>query len=161
MSAILADNVINDLLLEAKVLPTNYISKLKPRKKSGFSYEHRELAVTGSKGHFFSVIIRRNSLDIMDFSIILRYRDETGLWYNLVRYNGKHRHTNHLEKEKLNGFHIHKATQRYQEKGLRIESYAELTEKYSSYQEALTAFLSDLNFKHTDGSSSLFQFGGS
>lgn len=160
MSATLTDSFIEELLKEKKSLPKDYLKKLKTRKKSGSSHEQKELEIIGSKGHKFVISIRKNKIDITDFSIILRYKDDSGISYNILRYNGKHPHTNHIEKVKINGYHIHKATQRYQENGFRIESYAEITTKYSSYQDALSAFLADLNFKQANGSTSLHEFGG-
>jgi hypothetical protein len=105
----------------------------------------------------------------LDFSIILIFRDEDGTEFNLCRYNGKHpsQHTNKLEKSKglpdssfRNAFHIHMATQRYQEEGLNIDSYAEVTNEYSSFDTALRTFVRTNGFSVSGDEPSLFDVQG-
>jgi len=50
-------------------------------------------------------------------------------------------------------FHIHKATKRYPDAGFRIDGYAEVTDSYNNWKDALTKMLKDCNFK---GEMSLF-----
>jgi len=144
---ILLDDEINNLFAEEKILPKGYPKKMKTKVKSGLQHEQRELITQGEEGHTFKIILRKNRIDFLDFSIILRYRDDkTGIWYNLARYNGKHFHTNTLEGDSFHDFHTHIATQRYQEAGLRIETYAKVTKTYKTFTEAINAFLKDFNF---------------
>lgn len=135
------------MLQEKKYLPIDYLSKLRLKHKSSRQHEEKEIKIFGEMGNHYYIILRKNSIDPLDFSIILRYQDDKGIRYNLVRYNGKHHHTNRLECNSFREFHIHKATQRYQENGFDIETFAESTKEYGSYNEAMKCFLSDLNFE--------------
>ena len=155
MARILTDREIGELLQEVKPLPTNWQSRLQPRPKSNFSYSQRDCDIQGENGHVFRVIIRKNEINPLDFSIILTFRDDIAGEFNLCRYNGKHpsQHTNKLEKAEglpnsaiRNVFHIHKATQRYQEKDLTIDGYAEATNDYSSFDTALHVFVRSNGF---------------
>ena len=160
---ILPDDEINNLFAEVKILPKDYLKKIKTKAKSGLQHEQRELSIQGKEGHTFAIILRKNRIDFLDFSVILRYRDDkTGIWYNLARYNGKHYHTNTLEGDSFHNFHTHVATQKYQEAGLRIETYAKVTKAYKTFSEAINAFLEDFNF-HTElpeSVTTLKKFGG-
>ena len=46
---------------------------------------------------------------------------------------------------KFEGFHIHKATQRYQELGIQEEGFAEKTNKYTDWKGALKCAMSENN----------------
>ena len=145
---LLKDDELDRLFNEKKILPKDYHRRIRTYAKSGTKYEQEGLTTEGNEGHTFAIALRKNRMDPFDFSIILRYRDDgTGLWYNLARYNGRsHKHTNKLEGTSFYDFHIHKATQRYQENGLKIESFAEVTNRYNSFAGAVDAFIGDFNF---------------
>ena len=52
-----------------------------------------------------------------------------------------------IEKESFEGFHIHTATKRYQEFGLKREDvYAQITDRFDDYENALKCLLEDCNF---------------
>ncbi|MEW5937153.1 MAG: hypothetical protein AB1665_04965 [Candidatus Thermoplasmatota archaeon] len=160
---ILTDSEIKNLFAELKILPKDYPKKLRTKAKSGQQHEEQELTIQGNQGHTFAIILRKNRIDFSDFSIILRYQDDkTGIWYNLARYNGKHFHTNTLEKNSFHDFHTHIATQRYQEAGLRIETYGEVTKTYESFDKAVEAFLKAFNFQIElpESATTLKDFGG-
>ena len=74
-----------------------------------------------------------------DFSAILAYQEKgANQDFKLRRYNGRHEHTNKLEKQKFFDFHVHYATQRYQDAaGRKEESYAEPTGRYLDIKGAL------------------------
>lgn len=154
MNRILSDSEINRLIIEQKLAPKNWKKHLQLKSKNNTRHEEGRFTARGKNGNNFRVIIRRNKINRLDFSIILKFIDNDGKEYFIVRYNGKHpsEHTNRWEK--LNSFvkykfescfHIHKATQRYQESGLEIAGYAEETELYSDYQSALNTFIKDVN----------------
>jgi len=65
----------------------------------------------------------------------------------LRRYNGKsHEHKNNLESTNVfYDFHIHTATERYQREGTKEEYFAEITNRYSTVQEALNCLIEDCN----------------
>lgn len=150
MARVLTDTEIAELLAEAKPLPTNWQSRLAVRPKANKSFTHRELDAQGSEGRKFRVIIRGNSVNIMDFSLILVFCDADGSVYRLVRFNGRHssQHTNKWEKARnlpnstfRNRFHIHMATERYQLAGYEIDGYAEVTDRYDSLGSAVQLFV--------------------
>ena len=87
-------------------------------------------------------------MNVLDFSIILVVRvPKSNQLFRLRRYNGKsHEHKNHIENNSFYGFHIHLATERYQEIGTREDAYAEATDKYGDYSSALRCFIEDMNF---------------
>ena len=155
MTRVLTEEDISELLQEAKPLQQNWESRLRPRPKSNFKFTQRDCEVHGNDGHVFRIIIRHNIINPLDFSIILTFKDEDETELCLCRYNGKHpsQHTNKLEKTKSlpdssfrNAFHIHMATQRYQEEGLEIDGYAEVTRSYSSFDTALRVFVRSNGF---------------
>ena len=78
------------------------------------------------------------------------------------RYNGKsHEHTNPLEGETFYDFHIHMATDRYQRTGNREDTYAEVTDRYTGLDEAVSCLAEDCNVILPDESQmQLFAPGG-
>ena len=152
---ILKDSEITLLLSELKLLPENWQNQFRLKEKRGFQHEERSIEVSGQSGKF-RVILRRNRINTFDFSIILIFCDKDGKEYRLLRYNGKHssEHTNKWEKEQgqINhkfapSFHIHRATERYQESGYSIDGFAEATTTYYDFQSALNRFLKDNHFQ--------------
>lgn len=150
MPRTLTDDEIDNLVAESKPLPKGWTTRLRPNRKSNHEYSQRALEVEGEAGNQFRIIIRKNAINPLDFSLILTFKDSDGSVFVLRRYNGKHpsQHTNRLEKARgdpnssfRNTFHIHKATQRYQEEGLPIDGYAEETSEYASFDTALEAFV--------------------
>ncbi len=169
MARILTDEEIAELLQEPKQLLHNWETRLRPHPTSNFKFTQRDCEIKGENGHMFRIIIRHNMVNPLDFSIILIFRDEDGTEFNLCRYNGKHpsQHTNKLEKSEglsnssfRNVFHIHTATQRYQEEGLNIDGYAEVTNEYSSFDTALRTFVRTNGFSVPDDEPSLFDVQG-
>jgi hypothetical protein len=69
MAARYTDSDIQQLLAERKLLPDEYRKKLKLREKRG--HREAELSVAGAAGVEFRLIARQNSLNVLDFSIIL------------------------------------------------------------------------------------------
>ena len=154
---ILRDSEIADLITETKLLPDNWQNQFKLKEKRNFQHKQRSIEIPGKAGNLFRVILRQNRVNIFDFSIILMFRDKDGKEYRLIRYNGKHPspHTNNWEKRQglLDckfgpTFHIHRATERYQEAGYKeIDGFAEETTSYHDFHSALNRFLEDNNFQ--------------
>lgn len=167
---ILRDKEIEELLKEPKILPDNWQSQFRLKDKSNFQHQECSIEIKGDKVSSFRVIIRRNKINSFDFSIILIYQDKEGKEYRLLRYNGKHpsEHTNKWEEGQgqqnckfAPSFHIHRATERYQEAGYSIDGYAEVTTTYQDFRSALNCFLKDNNFiKPKNEQSELFGGGG-
>ena len=67
--------------------------------------------------------------------------------FRLRRNNGRsHEHTNSIEGDTFYDFHIHTATERYQDLGSREDAYAEATDRYSDYAGAVDCMLADAGF---------------
>ncbi len=139
------DEEIARFVLERKVLPRDYLSKLKPKTKKGHS--EQELDIRGEQGSEFRIMLRQSLTDIRNFSAILKVKvPNTNVWFKLKRYNGVHEHTNCIEKNRFRSFHIHCATQRYQEIGASEEHYASVSDGYSTLQDAVKCLLRDCGF---------------
>jgi hypothetical protein len=147
---ILTDEEIRGLIQEAKTLPENWKTRLRLLPKSGSKHLQRELRVQGMNGNAFRVVLRQSTMNALDFSLILVFQDKDSVEFRLCRYNGRHpsNHTNKWEKARgsvdavfRSRFHIHMATERYQQEGYEMDGYAEVTDRYSSYDSALGEFL--------------------
>lgn len=156
MPRVLTDREIDELIREPKPLPDNWPTLSRPRPKSRYQYDERQLEVGSTGGHRFRIIARRNRQNQLDFSVVLVFVDTDGTDYRLIRYNGVHpsRHTNRWEKQRDlpnsafdPAFHIHRATERYQLAGYAIDGYAETTELYGDFDSALEAFLDGCGFQ--------------
>lgn len=146
MAAQLTDAEISRLLAVRKPLPGDFRSRIQTRAKRG--HKERELDVRGDDGSEFRVVLRQSALNALDFSIILAYRvPGTNQVFRLRRYNGRsHEHTNPLERETFYDFHVHTATERYQDSGLREDTFAEPTDKYADFEGALQCMLAECGF---------------
>jgi len=138
-----SDEEINQLIKEPKTLPINFTEVLRLRQKRAHSEQN--LDIKGESGRDFRLILRQSKLNPLDFSIILAYcpQDTTQI-FRLCRYNGKsHQHTNFIEKDTFFDFHIHTATERYQDLGFNEEGFAETTSRYSDFVTAIKCLLID------------------
>ncbi len=141
------DDEIGRLVRERKPLPADYRRKLILRPKTG--HKEQQLDVKGADGSEFRLILRQSDANPLDFSIILGYRvPKTNVIYRLRRYNGRHgEHTNMLEGRTFYDHHVHMATARYREAGLREDAYAEPTGRYSDFRSALGWALKECEFE--------------
>jgi len=145
MAKTYSDKEIALLMQERKPLPQDWLSRLQLRPKRGHS--EYELEIKGEGGNEFRIILRQNDYNPLDFSIILAVRmPDSNRMFRLPRYNGKsHEHTNHIEEETFYDFHIHMATERYQELGTREDAYAERTDRFGDFHGALRCLIEDAN----------------
>ena len=143
MAVVYLDHEIESLVAERKPLPADWLSRIRLRTKRG--HQERHLDLVGSAKNYFRLILRQNSINRFDFSIILAISvPRSGKLFRLRRYNGNsHQHTNHIEGTTFDGFHIHYATKRYQELGTREDAYAEPTERYNDFSSALRCLIDD------------------
>jgi hypothetical protein len=143
MAATYSDQEITRLLQERKPLPADWRNRVQLRPKRG--HDERDLDLMGDAGSEFRLILRRNKINPLDFSIVLAVRaPQSNLLFRLRRYNGKsHEHTNHIEGETFYDFHIHMATERYQEIGTREDAFAKPTDRYGDFQAALQCLIQD------------------
>ena len=147
MADFFSDQEIYHLIQERKPLPADYQTKIQTRPKSG--HKERELDIEGGDGGDYRLILRQSTFNPLDFSVILAYRPpKSNQLFRLKRYNGKsHEHTNPIEGETFYGFHIHQATERYQEIGAREDTYAKPTDRFADFQQAITCMLKDCGFE--------------
>ena len=147
MAAKYSDKEIAALLQERKPLPQDYQARIQLRSKCG--HKERDLDVVGENGNQFRLILRQSDSSPLDFSIILGvFPPNSQELFRLRRYNGRsHEHTNRIEGKTFWNFHIHAATERYQELGMREDSYAEPTECFSDFRSALCSMLKDCGFE--------------
>ena len=147
MAAIFSDQDISRLIQERKPLPTDYRTKIQTRPKSG--HKESELDVKSVAGEDYRLILRQSIFNPLDFSVILAYRPpKSNQLFRLQRYNGKsHEHTNPIEGETFYDFHIHQATERYQEIGAREDTYAKPTDRFADFQQAISCMLKECGFE--------------
>jgi hypothetical protein len=152
MAAIFSEQDILGFLQEKKPLPPDYRARIQIRPKLG--HKEREMDIEGVNGGEFRLILRQNAFNPIDFSVILAYRPpKSNLLFRLRRYNGKsHEHTNPLEGNTFYDFHIHEATERYQELGAREDTYATPSDRFADFQQAVSCMLKDCGFELPQGS---------
>ena len=117
------------------------------RPKRGHEEQHIDLV--GEAGSEFRLILRRNRINRLDFSIILAVLvPQSTQVFRLRRHNGRsHEHTNQIENETFYDFHIHFATERYQELGAREDGYARPTNRYDTFDDALDCLFTDAGIR--------------
>lgn len=155
-----SDSDITLMIEECKPLPDSHRSRVQLRDKRG--HKERELDVESETGTQYRLILRQSNFNALDFSIILAVNpSDSNQLFRLRRYNGKsHEHTNQIEGDTFYDFHIHHATERYQESGSREDAFAEVTDRYGDFHAALRCMLKDCGFEtHQDAQQNLF--GGS
>lgn len=119
-------------------------SKPKFRFKPKGAHEEKDIDLMGENGNKFRLMLRQNKINSLDFSVILAFCPPgTTKEFRVCRYNGKHQHTNDIEKNSFDDYHIHKATARYQEMGAKEEKYAEVSDRYSDLDGALKCIMKD------------------
>ena len=152
MAITYSDQEIESLLQEHKSLLNP--SPFPLTSKRGNS--EKKLDLTGDLGTTFRLILRQNNINSIDFSIILGVPfpvPQSKRIFCIRRYDGKsHEHTNQLEDVTFYDFHIHFATERYQNARLqnprlREEAYAEPTDRFDNFADALHCLMSDANFE--------------
>jgi hypothetical protein len=106
----------------------------------------------GAMNSEFVIMIRQNLLNPMDFSVILGYQfPNSNRVFRLRRYNGKsHWHSNRIEGDVFYDYHIHEATERYQEIGAKEDGYAIVSNEFSVLEEAIGCLFEDCGFVMPD-----------
>ncbi len=151
MADIFSDQDIQRLIKEKKPLPKDYKVKIQVRPKRG--HKERELDIEGEDGNDFRLILRQSTINPLDFSIILIYRPpQSNILFRLRRYNGRsHEHTNTIEGNTFYDYHIHQATERYQQIGAKEDTYAEPTNRFSDFHQAISCIINDCVFEIPSG----------
>lgn len=145
MAITFLENEIESLIQERKQLPQDWRTRIRLKSKRGHEEQHLDIA--GDAGSEFRLIFRQNKINPLDFSVILAVRvPGSNQLFRLRRYNGKgQEHSNRIEGVKFYDFHIHVATERYQELGTREDAYADPTDRFGDYHGALRCLISDVN----------------
>jgi hypothetical protein len=140
-TVIYSDEQIRKLMDERKVLPDNWEIQLKKKSK--------EVLVTGDNGNQFCFGVRFPEPGKLDFSVrLLVMLPNSNERFMLRRYNrGARNHRNHIERNSVGIFHIHYATERYQQKGYNEEQFAKKTSRYTDVFSAIQCLLQDGNFQ--------------
>jgi hypothetical protein len=146
MSIMLDDTEIQKLVAEPKVLPSNYLELLKLKPKTG--HFEQDLAIIGENGSRFRLILRQAIIDKFNFSFILAYQlPNSNVLFRLRRFNGKHIHTNKIERVTFYDYHMHCATERYQEIGMHEEGFAVPIKAYVDLNGAINYAISECGFE--------------
>jgi len=143
--SILSEETIAGLIREPKTLPEGLVplGRLVVRNQ----HKRKEYDVVSGSRNRFVIYVRQSELNIMDFSAILGYRlPEVHTVFRLCRYNGKHQHTNVLERQTFYDFHVHTATLRYQAPGFKEDHFAATTGRYASLEAAIQCLIADRGF---------------
>jgi hypothetical protein len=150
MAVRFTDAEIAELLAEPKSLPDDYRARLQLRPRSG--HQRADLDVQGPSGNRFRILLRQNTRNALDFSaIVVHAPADSNLLFRLRRYNGRsHEHTNRLEGTTFYDFHIHMATERYQDLGAKEDSFAEPSDRFADLRGALACLLEDCAFRAPD-----------
>lgn len=143
MAVTYTDAEIAALIAEPKPL---FMNEWRVTHKHGHQEEYVDMQ--GGAGNEFRIIRRISDSDESNFSIILGVKlPQTGQIFRLLRYDGdNHEHTNHIEDTHLYGFHIHRATERYQESRFPDDEYAEETNRYTDIDGAFACIFADAGF---------------
>jgi hypothetical protein len=146
MSIRYTNEEIRALVKEPKRVERGTFSSINWLNRDG--HKRADIDVEGDDGHFFTVKLRQNHINPLDFSVILGVEvPQTNVLFRLRRYNGKHWHRNKIEDERFRDFHIHTATERYQERGFDEDQFAQATDRYSSFGTALRCMIEDCGFR--------------
>ncbi len=145
MNYYFTDIEIDKLLTEKKIFPGMIKDLLSFKETDG--HKNSSIEIQKNDGSQFVIKLRQNVNNVNDFSVILGYQSKgSNTIFKLRRYNGKsHQHTNRIEENKFYDFHIHTATQRYQDLGCKEESFSEETDKYADIRGALKCMIEDCN----------------
>jgi hypothetical protein len=155
---ILSDEKIAALIAERKTIPDG----LCPINRMIDRCQHRRKDFTldpTATGNEFMICVRQSKLNANDFSVILGYKIPGSYSvFRLRRYNGSsHQHTNTMEKQTIDGFHVHMATERYQRLGgAKEDHFAETTNRYYNLESAIACLLTECGFKSPLEDSPLF-----
>jgi hypothetical protein len=152
----LKDDEIKRLIEEAKAIPFG----LRPLPAMPERNQHRrkDYEITAESGNSFVICLRQSTMNTFDFSVILGYKvPGVNTIFRLRRYNGKsHYHTNTIERETFRDFHIHTATERYQQCGAKEDHFAVADRRYSDLNSAVDCMLADCGFRSPIEESPLF-----
>ncbi|MBF0377119.1 MAG: hypothetical protein HQK72_06515 [Desulfamplus sp.] len=121
------------------------------KKNSFVKRKNLTLKSTDDK-HIFEMFLRQNTMFIEDFSIGLMFKteDKSVGKITLIRYNGEHGQSDWSRDNHYSAFHIHKITEKLLIEGIYEPKDIQITNKFSTFDSALTQFLHYVNVKNFD-----------
>ena len=154
----MTENEIAVLLGLPKIIRGADYHAIRPVEKNGVVRFNVEVKATSDETKAFTIFSRVLVDDPMDFSVGLRVKFQDGSRMILMRCNGLHGgHTNHIEHERLEGRHIHIATERYVRRGHRDEGYAiDAEDKYNNAESAFNYLMKRCNISIEGQETTLF-----
>ena len=145
---IFTDSEILELIDHPKSLPYNWRGIA--RAVSARSKIVQTVKVISDSDFSFELKLNQNQINFRKFSLILGFYkpDILNKLFHLRRYDNGHGHTNSIEGNFFSSPHIHTATERYQRFAFAKEDgFAEITDRFITYEEALLCLFSDWNIK--------------
>ena len=143
----LTDQEIQDLIESPKSI-TEKVPVNGYKEEFGHKRCSLKLETTENDGKAFSVFVRQNSYFLENFSIGLCYQTNHSVLgtITLVRYNGPHGETSRTPDGHYAQPHIHRLTAEEMESGSvqPQESHRQLTDRYSTLEDALVVFFFDV-----------------
>lgn len=155
MRAAITEDEIAGLLADKKPISAAQLKCLMQPKMDKNSQHYRaNIQLLGQSGREYTISVRRNANDAMEFSVILSIvRNKKQ--FNLIRCNGHHAlHPNNLERSTIpaDTCHIHRVTERYHQFGdKKATGYAEATSGYDSFEGAVDYMARHFGVQHPDG----------
>ncbi len=141
-----SEATIKELMAELKAVPHGLTPLVWAGQRNGHKFKNFE--IIGEAGSSFVIKVRQSSVNAMSFSVILGYvLPGSYTVFRLRRYNGRHEHRNVLENVRLDDFHIHQATERYQEAGLREDAFAVVSTDFHDVHSAIARLIEECGFR--------------
>ena len=158
----LTDEEIEALISEPKVMPqpaSTVITKMKTKSNhKGVEKNSCEFPRDNNQDKWL-IYVRQNLVNSLDFSCGLALIPESRQKpFMLLRYNGNsHEHSNKLEKgSPFKDFHIHRATEKYQQSSFSDDHYAEPTTRFAQFPDAYRCLIEDCNITDNEDQQGLF-----
>jgi len=140
------DNVLLTELKSCKKL----VQKLKPNKeKTQYNHKQQTILIDSDNRKYSFEIFTRQNLDLPnDFSVWLLWKwPERAIL--LCRYNWDHGgHRNKLENEMIGWYHMHQYNKKYKDAWLNDDAYAEATNIYKTFPQALFTLFKDYHIEN-------------
>ena len=151
MANALDDNKITSLISLNKIISAAEYEDLKDLSRVKGKHRESHISLKSSDGSDFVIKVRQNTINPLDFTVIFGYvMPNTNTVFRLKRFNGKyHEHRNKIEGDLFYDFHVHSATERYQDQGLKEDAFAEVTSEYSDLDSAIEHMLNTCNISIT------------
>jgi len=128
-------------------MPKRIIEVMSKEFKEEYRHLRKDFKLKSIEGeYYFRMFIRRHKDFPENFSIGLDLLPSTERGMPLIRCNGPHYVTKDILRPNPHyAYHIHKPNSEDVEKGLRKLSLSEITEEFSSYEEAIRYFIKTTN----------------